>query len=96
MRVNLEHDIIRDNRLMELVQDDSFAKKLYAAMCNIRWLKDGQEWACSWRYSGEIVANARNKGEDYCHFYCSGNEGIVDPVIETELKRIGWTWEIFE
>ena len=32
-------------------------------------------WTASWRGAGGIVANLRNKGEDYMDYYCSGIKG---------------------
>lgn len=32
-------------------------------------------WTASWRASGRIVAELRNKGEDYMDYYCSGMRG---------------------
>jgi len=31
----------------------------------------GEEWSCSWRYAGGIVADMRQQG-DYIDWYCSG------------------------
>jgi hypothetical protein len=31
----------------------------------------GEEWSCSWRYAGGIVADMQQKG-DYIDWYCSG------------------------
>jgi hypothetical protein len=37
-------------------------------------------WSASWRASGGIVANLRNKGGDYMDYYCSGirNDGYQE------------------
>jgi hypothetical protein len=32
-------------------------------------------WTASWRAAGGIVAELRNKGEDYMDYYCSGMKG---------------------
>jgi hypothetical protein len=34
-------------------------------------------WTASWRGSGGIVADLRNKGEDYMDYYCSGMGGVA-------------------
>jgi hypothetical protein len=35
---NLEYDLVASNVILNLVKDDSFAKELYAALCNMRWV----------------------------------------------------------
>jgi hypothetical protein len=34
-------------------------------------------WSASWRGAGGIVADIRNKGEDYMNYYCSGMGGLA-------------------
>jgi hypothetical protein len=59
-------------------------------------------WSCTWRSSGRIVADMREKG-DYLDWYCSGivgddikgapayaSEGMVTEEIEADLLRLGW------
>lgn len=43
-------------------------------------IHEGDLWSASWRASGGIVANLRNKGGDYMDYYCSGirNDGYQD------------------
>lgn len=93
----MDMDICQAPWIVEKVRsDDAYAKKLYAAMCNMQWqyqdvitiLKD-QWWTCSWRSAGGIVADIRGEG-DYMDWYCSGNEGFVDEEIQEDLSRIGW------
>ena len=95
----MDMDICQCKWIVEKVRaDDRYAKKLYGAMCNIRWqyqdimpiLKD-KWWTVSWRSAGGIVADIRGEG-DYLDWYCSGNEGRVDPEIEEDLAAIGWHW----
>jgi hypothetical protein len=38
---------------------------------------DKDLWSASWRGAGGIVANLRNKGEDYMDYYCSGMGGLA-------------------
>ena len=65
---------------------DSYAQNLYAAMCNMQFIKldtmpilKNQRWSCSWRHAGGIVADMRQQG-DYIDWYCSGirNDGYQD------------------
>lgn len=93
----MDLDILQEDWLVQKIrQDDAYARKLYASMCNIRWqyqdlfpvLKD-EFWTVSWRSAGAVVADIRGQG-DYLDWYCSGNEGYVDEEVREDLARIGW------
>jgi len=74
---NLEYDLRTNQEILNKVrQSGVYAQNLYAAMCNMQWIKDGQPWSCSWRYSGGIIADMRQEG-DYIDWYCSGIGGSV-------------------
>ena len=76
---NMEYDLLTTDWILEKVRaDDAYAQNLYAAMCNNGFIKlevipvlKGEEWSCSWRYSGGIIADMQQKG-DYIDWYCSG------------------------
>lgn len=57
-------------------------------------LGDKNAYSCTWRYAGGFIAQLRNslynKEEDYLDFYCSGSEGVVSPLVEDALEKIGW------
>ena len=74
-------DILIDSNKMS---DITFANKVYANLCNLVWYDyiNDEVISQSWRGAGGFVAGIRNLGEDYMDFYCSGNEGEVDPEIE--------------
>jgi hypothetical protein len=85
---NLEYDLRSTVWILEKARaSDVYAQNLYAAMCNMQWrskalwptLKE-ENWSCSWRSSGGIVANMLQKG-DYMDWYCSGirNDAGHDP-----------------
>jgi hypothetical protein len=76
---NLEYDLLTTDWILEKVRaDKSYAQNVYAALCNTSWrskklwptLKE-ENWSCSWRYAGGIVADMRQEG-DYIDWYCSG------------------------
>jgi hypothetical protein len=91
---DLENDLHRSDLIRDLVGDDSFAEELYAALCNVEWVKAGGEagepWSCTWRTSGGIVAELRDRGEEYIDFYLSGGEGHVTPRVGEALGLLGW------
>lgn len=108
-----KYDLVEDIQQTDWMLDKLrtkpiYAQHLYAALCNTRWqhrdlwpqLAD-QQWSCSWRAAGGIVADLRAQGEDYMDFYCSGiggmgsgdyyvQEGVVTQEIEQDLYSINW------
>jgi hypothetical protein len=90
---NLEHDITATAWFCEKVRSsDAYAQNLYAAMCNMRFMKldvvpilKEDYWSASWRASGGIVARIQGKG-DYMNWYCSGMGGFAAFDDETDDK----------
>jgi hypothetical protein len=82
-KCNLEYDLRSTDWILDKVrQSDSYAQNLYAALCNMQWRSKQfwpalaeQNWSCSWRSAGGIVANMLQKG-DYIDWYCSGMGGL--------------------
>ena len=69
---NLEADLLKTEYIVNKCKSSEvYSQNLYAALCNNRFFKDNEEWTCSWRYAGGIVADLRDVGEDYMSFYCS-------------------------
>jgi len=79
-------------KLKKKLENIEYANSLYAALCNIIWVneKTNEEYSCSWRYSGGLIAYLREKNEDYLHFYCNGNEGKIRKDILRDLSKLGW------
>jgi len=81
---NMEYDLLTTDWILEKVRaSDAYAQNLYAAMCNMQWRKremwpelKEQNWSCSWRYAGGIIADMRQEG-DYIDWYCSGMGGLT-------------------
>jgi hypothetical protein len=107
---NLEWDLVTTDWILEKVRaSETYAQNLYAAMCNNGFIKldvipilKNEEWSCSWRYAGGIVADMRQEG-DYIDWYCSGirnpdgteqdkyvGEGRITDEIRNDLQRLGW------
>jgi hypothetical protein len=88
---DLEHDIIVADWFCEKVRtNDAYAQNLYAAMCNMRFIKldvvpilKEEYWSASWRAAGGIVARIQGKG-DYMDWYCSGMGGFAALADETD------------
>jgi len=97
---DLEKDLIDCQPIKDKVRnDDGYARRLYAALCNTKWYHDSvihsskqnvNHWSCSWRYAGSLVAILKGSGTDYLDYYCSGNEGRIATDIADDLKKIGW------
>lgn len=105
---NLEHDLrSADWILTKVCTSEAYAQNLYAAMCNMEFIKNevwpllqDQRWSCSWRYAGGIIANMQEKG-DYMNWYCSGigpkgesgfvSEGTVTDEVREDLQKLGWS-----
>jgi hypothetical protein len=85
-RNNMEYDLRSTDWILEKVRNsDTYAQNLYAAMCNMRWIRremwpilKEETWSCSWRSAGGIVANMQQKG-DYINWYCSGIRDLDAP-----------------
>ncbi len=80
---NMEYDLLTSDWILKKVRsDEAYAQNLYAAMCNNGFIKmdvipilKQEEWSCSWRYAGGIIADMQQKG-DYIDWYCSGIRDI--------------------
>jgi len=104
MKADLEYDLFKTDWIVHKCQNDKYAQNLYAALCNNRFFKNDEEWTCSWRGAGGIVADLRNKGEDYIDWYCSGMsdiegylpEGEVSSEIANDLLNLGWNITPYE
>jgi hypothetical protein len=105
MKPNLESDLFSSETIVEKCKNSKiYSQNLYAAMANNRFFYGDEEWTCSWRMSGGIVADIRNCGEDYMDWYCSGMsdkqgyvpEGVVTEEIRLDLMKLGWTVRPYE
>lgn len=94
-RENLEKNLEFDLRTCDWIVDKckkstEYSKNLYSALCNnIFENNKNEEFSCSWRHAGGIVADLNEEG-DYIDWYCSGKEGIINEEISSDLEKIGW------
>ncbi len=98
---DLEQDLLSSDYIKQKCKNSEvYSQNLYASICNNLFYKNNQEWSCSWRCAGGIVADIRNIGEDYLSFYCSGiwdtskgfvSESVVTDEIRNDLLQLGWT-----
>lgn len=99
---NLEYDLLTTDWILEKVrQNKHYSQNLYAAMCNNGFIKldvipilKQDEWSCSWRYAGGIIADMRQEG-DYIDWYCSGIRDRSEPSEEewnswSTQQQIDW------
>lgn len=106
---NLEWDLRTTEWILEKARaNNAYAQNIYAALCNNGFIKldvipilKEEEWSCSWRYAGGIVAHMQQKG-DYIDWYCSGirdvdspdigfvPEGKITDEIRADFQRLGW------
>jgi hypothetical protein len=102
-RDNMEYDLRSTDWILAKVRaSDAYAQNLYAAMCNMQFVKNDvwpllkdQRWSCSWRHSGGIIADMQEKG-DYIDWYCSGISGGDEPDVYSaghDLARKGFVSE---
>lgn len=107
MKADLEHDLFSCEYIRNKCKNsDTYSQNLYSAMCNNLFYKESDEWSCSWRMSGGIVADLRDKGEEYTDWYCSGilgdkvngyvAESVVTPEITNDLLNLGWIVKPYE
>ena len=94
---NLEYDLRSTDWILEKAKEsDTYAQNLYAAMCNVDWVRNeawpilkDQRWSCSWRYAGGIIADMRAQG-DYIDWYCSGiGDGLGNGDPDGVKKYVG-------
>ena len=94
---NLEYDLRSTDWILEKAKEsDTYAQNLYAAMCNVDWVRNeawpilkDQRWSCSWRYAGGIIADMQEKG-DYIDWYCSGiGDGLGNGDSDGVKKYVG-------
>lgn len=105
MKPNLELDLMKsDDIANKCIHSEVYSQNLYACLCNNRFFYGDEEWTCSWRMSGGIIADIRDKGETYLDWYCSGMaskdgyvpESVVTKEISLDLMKLGWTIKPYE
>ena len=82
---NLEYDLRTSEYIVNKCRTDRlYAQNIYAALCNNDFRRNEvmpilleENWSCSWRYAGGIVADLVGEG-DYLDWYCSGIRGEED------------------
>jgi hypothetical protein len=105
MKPNLEYDLFSSETIVEKCKNSEiYSQNLYAAMANNRFFYGEEEWTCSWRYAGGIVADLVDANGDYMDYYCSGigdkagyvAESVVTDEIRLDLMKLGWVVRPYE
>ena len=99
---NLEYDLRSTEWILDKARaSEDYAQNIYAALCNNGFTKldvipilTEQEWSCSWRHAGGIIADMREQG-DYIDWYCSGIKGGHDMGGGTDTSPPGYVPEGF-
>lgn len=81
------YDLFHDR----MVEDEEFCKDIWAALANVSWhnVKTGDNYSCSFRHAGSLIAHIIDKG-CYLDWYCCTRDGVVTEEIEEKLKTRGW------
>ena len=77
--------------LHERLEDDDFARRVYAALCNTDWRRGDAEFWCTFRQAAELIAEIRGRGESYLDFYWSMHAGEIADAVRVALGELGWT-----
>lgn len=94
----LTQDILAVSSIVEKIQtNEMYAQNMYAAFCNNVFMKEEQEWSCSWRAAGRFISEVRGEG-DYIDWYCSGMfereghvaESVITPEVQADITLCGW------
>ncbi len=105
MKPNLELDLCKSDWIADKCKySEIYSQNLYAALCNNKFFYGEEEWTCSWRFAGGLVADLRDCDEDYMAWYCSGTssrtgyvpESVVTDEISLDLMKLGWTIKPYE
>jgi hypothetical protein len=105
MKHDLEIDLLKSDWIADKCRySEIYSQNLYAALCNNKFYYGTEEWSCSWRCSGGLIADLRDCDEDYMDWYCSGMserigyvpESVVTDEIKLDLMKLGWTVKSYE
>ena len=91
----LERELVDDlEGLQERFADEEFSSELYRALANNVWRKDGRpgDVSLSWSRAEQVVNELRGRrDEPRLELAQTGGEGEISPVVEEELRRLGWS-----
>jgi hypothetical protein len=80
--------------LGDRLAEERFSAELYRALTNTRWYRDGLDGhlALSWNLAERIVNDLRaSVDHGPLALAQTGGEGEVAPVVDGELRGLGWT-----
>jgi hypothetical protein len=69
---------------------DEICSQVWSALANIIWThSSGEEFSCSFRYAGGLIAEIVDKGT-YMDWYCSGPYAKVNELVSNAMLEKGW------
>jgi len=76
------------------ILDDEIAKEVWCALANVDWYhpEEKQDYSCSWRYAGGLIAEFRGSG-CYLDWYCCGQDGVVSEFVRRSMRKLGWIFD---
>ena len=84
------NDLLNYDQILKKCRESSdYCQRLYATLCNNNFKKGENKGSCSWRMAGGVISKIIKKG-NYTDWYCSGNEGMIDPEVVEDILRCGW------
>jgi hypothetical protein len=71
--------------------NNDLCKDVWAALANVTWYhpESKQEYSCSFRYAGGLIADLRGEG-DYMDWYCCAPNASITDEIRRTFKKEGW------
>src|SRR3954470_14336682 len=85
----LTHDL---TVLGDMVEDESFYPELYKGLAGVRWTRDGEHIALSWKRAEEVVNAIRAQHDrEPLELAQTGGEGEVSDRVAEALGGTGWT-----